>query len=176
MEILSLRPIAALAVLALLAAVPVARAQQAAAVNEIAAAPGPVALSDKTIRVPLEPSSGVTLSRRLSDLGGRRVFLVLGDLQAAAPPGIIYDVYLGLPSGAAPTANDPHYVGALNFFAVAPPNPKPLSRSYDVTALAGRLASQGPAEGLAVTIVPMQRSPEAAAANAVIGRVALQIQ
>jgi hypothetical protein len=176
MEILPFRLIAALAALALLAGVPVTHAQQAVPVNEIAAASGPIALSDKTIRVPLESRPGVTLSGRLADLGGRRLFLVLGNLQAAAQPGIIYEVYLGLPSGAAPTPNDPHYVGTLNFFAVAPPNTKPLWRSYDVTALAGRLVSQGPAEDLAVTIVPMQHSAAAAAANAIIGQASLQIQ
>jgi hypothetical protein len=169
------RAVAALGLLALLAGVPGPGAQQLP-VNETLAAAGRVALGGETVRVPLEPGTGAALPRRLTDLGGRRLFLVLENLEAAVQPGIVYEVYLGLPPGAAPSASDPHFVGTLNFFAVGPPNTAARSRSYDVTALASRLASQGSADGLAVTIVPTQPSPTAAAANAAIGRIALAIQ
>jgi hypothetical protein len=172
----SFRTVAALGLLALLAAASGADAQQPGPVSETLAAAGRVALGGETVRVPLEPGAGAALPRRLTDLGGRRLLLVLANLEAAAQPGIVYEVYLGLPPGAAPSASDPHYVGTLNFFAVAPPNTAAQSRSYDVTSLASRLASQGSAEGLAVTIVPTQPSPTAAAANAAIGRIALAVQ
>jgi hypothetical protein len=171
------RTVAALGLLALLAGASGPGAQPSVPVNDTLAAAGRVALGGETVRVPLEPGTGVSLSRRLADIGGRRVFLILGNLEAAQQPGIVYEVYLGLPPGAAPRSDDPHYVGTLNFFAVAPPNTAPSSRNYDVTALASRLASQRPADDrLAVTIVPTQPSPMAAAARATIGRIALAVQ
>jgi hypothetical protein len=170
------RTIAALGLASLLAAAPGAMAQPAP-VNEILAAAGPVAVGTQTVRIALEPGAAGPLSRRLADIGGRRLYLVLGNLEAAASPGIAYEVYLGLPPGAVPAANDPHFVGTFSFFFVAPPDTTPRSLSYDVTALASRLASQALPDGrLAVTIVPTQPSPPAAATRAAIGRIALAVQ
>jgi hypothetical protein len=169
------RTIAALGLAALLAAATGATAQPTP-VNEILAAAGPVAVGTETVRIALEPGAAGPLSRRLADIGGRRLYLVLGNLEAAASPGIAYEVYLGLPPGAVPAANDPHFVGTFSFFFVAPPDTTPRSLSYDVTALASRLASQVRPDGrLAVTIVPTQ-PPTAEATRAAIGRIALAVQ
>jgi hypothetical protein len=92
-------------------------------------------------------------------------------------PGIIYEIYLGLPPGAAPNADDPHYVGTLNFFAVAAPNTARRSRSYDVTTLVARLLSQGlPEDQLSVTIVGHVQSEPPVAVPPSIGSVALVAQ
>jgi hypothetical protein len=143
------------------------------------AAAGSVTLAGETSRVPLLPSAGAAnLRRQLADLGQQRpLFLVLDDLQASDQPGIVYEVYVGLPRGKVPTSDDRHYVGTLNFFAVAPPNTVRRTRSYNVTALVPILLSQGSADdGIAVTIVARTGSPSASSGPATIGRVALIAQ
>jgi hypothetical protein len=170
-------------VLALLSALGAggAGAQSPAAVNgqvPVATA-GAVSLSGTMVRVPLVSAAAAEpLERRLRELNGtHRFFLVLGDLHADEPPGIVYELYLGLPPSVVPGANDSHYVGTLNFFAVAPPNKSPLPRSYDVTATVNALLAQGlSADDLAVTIVPAAGSPALNATPPSIGQVTLVAQ
>ena len=136
-----------------------------------------VTLAAATTRVVLQPSAAAGLRQQLKDLGPRPLFLMLDDLRAVQTPGIIYEIYLGLPPGAAPNADDPHYVGTLNFFAVAAPNTARRSRSYDVTTLVARLLSQGlPEDQLSVTIVGRVQSEPPAAVPPSIGSVALVAQ
>ena len=157
-----------------------ATAQPAAPMSDqIVAAASGVKLAAENTRVELLPNSRAgNLRGRLGELAQQRtLFLVLDDLGAAQQPGIIYEIYLGLPSGATPSADDPHYVGTLNFFAVAPPNTARQSRSYDVTALVRRLLSEGlPGDGLAVTIVGNRQGAASDAAPPSIGRIALVAQ
>jgi hypothetical protein len=115
------------------------------------------------------------VQRRLTDVVRRSaVHLVLDDLKAAEAPSVVYEIYLGLPAGAAAKPDDPHYVGTLNFFAVAPPNTQRRSRSYEVTPIAARLSQAAPGD-LAVTIVGRGASVEAAAPPS-IGSIALVAQ
>jgi hypothetical protein len=158
-----------------------ATAQPAAPMSDqIVAAASGVKLAAGNTRVQLLPNSGAgNLRGRLGALAEQRtLFLVLDDLGAAQQPGIIYEIYLGLPSGATPSADDPHYVGTLNFFAVAPPNTARQSRSYEVTAVVRRLLSEGlPGDGLAVTIVGNRQGAAASdAAPPSIGKIALVAQ
>jgi hypothetical protein len=141
------------------------------------AAAGPVALAAETTRVPLVPSAAAGgLRQQLAGLG-QQLFLVLDDLQASEQPGIIYEIYLGLPPGAAPATDDRHFVGTLNFFAVAPPNTSRRSRSYNVTALIPLLLSQGLSDdNLAVTIVGRVQSQPPAAVHPTVGSIALVAQ
>jgi len=143
--------------------------------GQILAAARAVTLAAATTRVVLQPSAAGGLRQQLKDL--RPLFLVLDDLRAVQTPGIIYEIYLGLPPGAAPNADDSHYVGTLNFFAVAAPNTARRSRSYDVTTLVARLLSQGlPEDQLSVTIVGHVQSEPPVAVPPSIGSVALVAQ
>lgn len=107
---------------------------------------------------------------------GPQVFLVLRDLRAAAQPGVVYDIYLGLPAAAAvPGAADPRYVGTFNFFAATSPAGTGPTLSYDVTENLRRLQAQGRLQaGITVTIAP--EGTPAAPARARIGRIELVAQ
>jgi tyrosinase len=105
---------------------------------------------------------------------GRRLYLVLQDLSAHAPPGVMYDVYLNLPSGAGTKEALRHWVGDINFFDAVGhkhhASDQPGFVSYDITDLAQALLVKrrlGPPA--VVTIVPAG-SP-AASARPEIGRV-----
>jgi tyrosinase len=142
------------------------------------AQPGTVRLSASApVQVALA-SAPLPASARLRDIGQRRVFLVLQNLQASAPPNVLYNVYLDPPFGASggPSTNP---VATVNFFnAAAHPadhgtisGPEKLF-SVDVTeSIAGSNIS-GPAPS--VRIAPTGTA--APNANPVIGSVSLVIQ
>ena len=141
------------------------------------AATSTIKLAGEVTRVPLvAPAQAAALRRKLAEVTGRAVYLVLDDLQATEAPTTVYEIYLGLPDGATPQPDDPHYVGTLNFFAVAPPNTQRRARSYDVTAMVRSLLSRDGGDNLAVTIVGRNPGGEAAAAPPAIGSVALVAQ
>jgi hypothetical protein len=119
-----------------------------------AAAGGPTALDSLPAVVALAPAQGVkgdvTLAGRIRALPAEhKIYLVLRDLRASAAPGVLFHVYLDLPTGAKTAKDDAHYVGSFNMFndVVAPgsaaSDPKRVSfRSYDITTLARKLEAQ----------------------------------
>jgi tyrosinase len=169
----------ALTALSLFAAAPDAGALPSKLMSgRIMATSGAVTLTAGATRVPLlARAEAGSLRGQLADLGGRQLFLVFDDLKASEQPGVIYEIYLGLPPGPTPKAGDPHYVGTLNFFAVAPPNTSRLSRSYNVTALIPTLLAQGLSDdNLAATIVGIAPAPSPSVANPSIGAIELVVQ
>jgi hypothetical protein len=116
---------------------------------------GPVSLGSGSARVTLEPAAESsterrTLAARIGTLArGRHIYLVVRDLRVVGQPGVLFRLYLDLPSDAKPIRTDPHYVGALNFYNAAepgrfdPPNEKnPMFVSYDITRVLRNLRAQ----------------------------------
>lgn len=169
----------ALTALSLFALAPDAGAQPSTAMSgRILAASGAVTLTADTTRVPLLAKAETrSLRGQLAGLGRQQLYLVFDDLKAAEQPGVIYEIYLGLPPGPTPNAGDPHYVGTLNFFAVAPPNTSRRSRSYNVTALIPTLLSQGLSDNsVAATIVASTPGPASSDVHPLIGAIELIAQ
>ena len=48
---------------------------------------------------------------------GQKANLQLGNVEALHSPGVSWEVYVGLPSGAAPSPDSPYYVGLVSLFA-----------------------------------------------------------
>ena len=116
---------------------------------------GPVSLGSGSARVTLEPvaessTEQRTLAARIGTLArGRHIYLVVRDLRVVGQPGVLFRLYLDLPSDAKPVRTDPHYVGALNFYNAAEPgrfdvpNEKnPMFVSYDITRVLRNLRAQ----------------------------------
>jgi len=116
---------------------------------------GPVSVGSGSTRVTLEPVAEstikqTTLGARIGTLArGRHIYLVVRDLQVVGQPGVLFRLYLDLPSGAKPIRTDPHYVGALNFYNAAEPgrfdtpNEKnPMFVSYNITRVLRNLRAQ----------------------------------
>lgn len=148
----------------------------------IASAAGPIELTEGPLRIALDPLGERTLSAELDSLGGRRVYLVLRDLRAAGAPGVLYHLYLDLPAGAEPGADDSHHVGILNFFGAPPldeagetPREAAALRSFDVSEAARALRERDlPTGPTTVTIRPQGRPTPGA--RPVIGRIELLVQ
>jgi hypothetical protein len=138
----------------------------------------PVTLGAGPVTVTLAPPSGKTLSARVASVApDRKVYLVAKGLGTDAPPETIYQLYLGLPPGTAPSPDGPYYVGALNFFNAVgrSAGSDPRFLSFDVTSLLKSLHAQSALTGNAtVTIVPAGKPR--ADAKPVVGAISLVAQ
>src|SRR5690349_15667765 len=81
------------------------RSKQGTQAEALAVSRGPTALAGGPVNVALSPSAalqGTTLASRLGALApGDRIYLVLGDLAAQQQPGVLYHVFVDLPTGSA---------------------------------------------------------------------------
>jgi tyrosinase len=154
--------------------------------TRIATATGPVTLGAAPTRAVLqtkgatEAAPATPITERAAALSPtKRWYLMLRGLHANAQPGILYAIYLDLPSNATPAQRAAHLVGTINFFD-AVPHPGHESASVDKTRFISfdatevvrelrdkKLLSAAPA----VTIVPIGRP--AAAAKPVVEEVSL---
>ena len=142
----------------------------------IAVAAGPLSLGGEQTRVSLKGVSDVAPASRLKSLAGRRVYLVIGELNAAEQPGVPYQVFFDLPTGAQADTNSPNNVGVITFFNAVrlegsvPDSKDPRFFSFDITEIVRRLNSKNLlTEDTSVTIKP-GGTPNAAA-KARIGRI-----
>jgi tyrosinase len=152
---------------------------------------GPVKLGPAPVAVRLEPTPGVGAAeadirprvRRLK--AGRRLFLVLRNLQTDLQPGVLYNVYLELPAAATAQTSNARRVGVIHFFdaevghaghagAAAGGAPDKFF-SFDITALAKTLAASGQLGAKPqVTIAPAGQ-PESSA-QPVVGEITIEEQ
>jgi len=112
---------------------------------------------------------------------GQKVFLVLSNLTTDLQPGVLYQVYLEAPAKHGGTQAYP--IGALSFFSAMHAQGSMGSgmtmtsraRSFDITALASTLATQGRLEASpTISFVPVGKP--VTQAQPLIGSVSLAIQ
>ena len=121
------------------------------------ASSGPIVLGKGPAQVVL---TGKSLAARAEALApGRRIYLVLRQLRASEPPGVLYHVYLDLPAGATPAKGDIHFAGTLNFYDAVPlqgeAGASSKFRSFDVTDLVQTLQRRKAlSDPTTVTIIP----------------------
>jgi hypothetical protein len=130
-----------------------------------------------TVQVPVQragssaSSGGVRLSAgqtrvsvgRPAPAPGQRVYLALWDCTVSAPPGVVYQVYLG-------QVDQAHYVGPLSLYGA---EQHPITvRLGDVTTVAQRVDAEG---GPWDVLIVAQDAP-APGSDVVIGRVTLTSQ
>jgi tyrosinase len=120
-------------------------------------ADGPIALGAGATRILLSPAAAALAQSIRMLPGSDHVYLVLQGIDTDVPPGVTYNVYLGLPDAAAPSGPaDPHYVGTLSFFNAG----RSRDAVFDVTDKIKALGeTERSGNGLAVTVIPAG-SPE----------------
>lgn len=114
---------------------------------------------------PAASASATTLSKRVKAVpASRSVFLVVRGLQAEVQPGVLYDIYVNLPEGAAPESASDRRVGTLSFFDTGHAShdaegagAEAKFLSFDVTATLQRLAAKKAIDetNLQLTFVPL---------------------
>jgi hypothetical protein len=125
-----------------------------------------------SLTIPLARAAGAAASGRL--------ILEIGGITFAAPPPVGYDVYVGLPPGAAPRANDVRHVGSLTFYGLsgkrATGDAHQTGQLIDITAAA---RAAGGRAGVDVTFVPfaLVDAPGAPkpSTDVVIGRIEVRM-
>lgn len=102
-----------------------------------AVSPSPLSRSAGPLPLSAQPTSAALTGPALASplAAGLRRYLILRGLTATAQPGVIYAVYIDLPPGAKPAANDPRHVGSINFFSARPPD---AANGPDATSLQNR--------------------------------------
>jgi tyrosinase len=141
---------------------------------------GPVALGQSAQTVKLEPAEPqnrlLNIAPRLAAEGGRRLVLVLNNVQASADPRTTYEVYFDLPAGTSPAAADDHYVGLVNFFGASNDQGHSMrggkTVEFDVSALIRKLGGRLQEE-TSVTLVPVG-APAAGATPTIGGGIELR--
>lgn len=152
--------------------------ESAAIPTETAVATG-ISLASRPIRVALADPAGRESVAAVP--AGRRVHLVVRDLSTNLQPGVVYNVFVELPEGAATESSAPQLVGTINFFGAMPHGdaahgahesaaPERFT-SFDVTDIVSRLG--GLSASPTVTIAPV--GTPAAEASPVVGRVSLAV-
>jgi tyrosinase len=152
------------------ASAPAAQAALEAPLEVRAIAEEPLKLGAAPLRVALtSPAAPLATATPLAAapeplqvLADRNYYLLLGDINVQADPGAAtYNVYFDLPEGAAaPSTEDPTYVGTLNFFGAAPGHGhseggEGHAAVFNVTAAVKRLQAAGKLSGTpTVTLVP----------------------
>jgi Common central domain of tyrosinase/Polyphenol oxidase middle domain len=80
--------------------------------------PGPpVELNERQVTVPVDVSQ---LRQRISPLlesKNENVVIELDNVAAEREPGVVWEVYLGAPAGAALNAESPHFIGTVSLFS-----------------------------------------------------------
>jgi tyrosinase len=79
--------------------------------------PGPpVELNEKEISVPIDIAQ-VREKRQLLQSQNQSLVLELGEVTAEKEPGVVWEVYLGLPAGAKADPQSPNYLGTISLFS-----------------------------------------------------------
>ncbi|HTC92863.1 MAG TPA: tyrosinase family protein [Terriglobales bacterium] len=87
------------------------------AVEVLIQLPGPpVELGAQPVSMPVDARQIRDRLLPLAKSGNETVLLVLEDIEAATQPGIVWEVYLGLPANAAPDPEGPQFVGNVVLF------------------------------------------------------------
>ena len=101
-----------------------------------------VQLGASPTRVALPGIDGPALLHRAQAASGRhRLLLVIRDVRAEVPPGVLYHLYLDLPAGKTAAPRDAHHVGSLNFYDANRAAGAGLLHSFDITDVVMRLAA-----------------------------------
>jgi tyrosinase len=147
----------------------------------------PVELGPQVVSMPVDISQ---LRERLLPLAQSKtdtVLLVLDDIVAEHQPGVVWEVYLGLPANAAPNSESPQFVGNIALFGqgirdqVHGGEFKPARFAFAINR-ALLAALQGKEQKLQVTFVPSgvlidgKPAPPKVAAPVKIGRADIAVQ
>ena len=84
---------------------------------------GPIALGSGPTRILLSaPSLADAVGKRVKMLRPTdQVYLIIKGIEAELPPGITYNVFMGLPEAArSASPGDPQYIGTFSFFNAGP--------------------------------------------------------
>lgn len=129
------------------------------------------------VRVVLPPvAEGNAFATQLARFGpSARFYIILRDLRAEIPPGVLYELYLDVEPGQSPKVDDARRIGSINFYDANRPAGAENFRRFDVTALVRQLSGERRlTTETALTLVP--NGVVDAGANPTIGKIELMVE
>ena len=142
---------------------------------------GGIQLGAGPLTVHLAPAheSAPSFADQIEALGeDQRLYLVISNFKAQTQPGVVYRVYLDLPTGPSDANREGQFIGTMTFFDATAHSGHSFAslpgrtRRFDVTDVVRRLHAQGRTGTTpSVTIAPV--GEPAANARPVIGEISL---
>jgi hypothetical protein len=125
----------------------------------------PVEVNSDKVSVPVELGENAQHVSAVANSANQKLFVVLDNIEADNQPDLLYQVYVGLPEGAAADPKSPYYVGTFSLFGMGV-HSEMKDRMFMPAkvrfAVKGAVATTLRAKGkLSVTVVPV--NPRAAA-------------
>src|SRR5215813_70852 len=154
---------------------------------EIIRWPGPpVELGPDRVTIPFDIKAVRERLRTMTQSQTQTVSLELSDVVAEKQPGVVWEIYLGLPAGTEPNPEGPYFVGAISLFAAGVRTKahrvfKPAEFSITLDKALARFM-RGNADKLDITFIPTgplidgKRSTPKVQANVRIGKLAISVE
>lgn len=76
----------------------------------------PVVLASESVSIPFDIGDLRPRLAAIKDSKTERLFLELDEVEAERPPGVVWEVYIGLPTNLAPDSKNAHHVGNVALF------------------------------------------------------------
>jgi Common central domain of tyrosinase/Polyphenol oxidase middle domain len=113
----------------------------------------PTTLGPGPVRVPIRVSAKRDVLRAAATSTTRTLALRIEGIQVDAPPGVIYEVYLGLPEGQKGDPTRPEFIGVIAPFGADHAGTQGLTAAFPIDAAAARALQSNP-ENVHLTFVP----------------------
>jgi hypothetical protein len=149
--------------------------------------PGPpVILGPERVSIPLEIKDARQRLMSIAQSKTQTVLLKFDEVETERPPGVVWEIYAGLPPNTEPDPEGPYYVGSMSLFSAGVRSQmqhqfKPAEFAFSLDrALPAALKTN--ADKLEITIVPSgilingKRSQPKVASKVRIGRVSIAIE
>jgi hypothetical protein len=122
----------------------------------------PLELKSELVSFPIELKEFRARLQSVIESKTETVLLELDDVEAESQPGVVWEVYAGLPKGAQPDVRSPHYIGSLSLFGTGVRSEsheghkefKPARFLYPLNR-ALEIALKGKEAALSITFVPV---------------------
>lgn len=149
--------------------------------------PGPpIELGPDPVSIPIELKDIRQRIMSIAESKTETLFLKLEGVEADRQPGVVWEIYAGLPPNTAPDPEGPYYVGAMSLFSAgvhskAQHDFKPAEFAFSLDRVIPA-AMRTNAEKLELTIVPSgilingKRSQPRVAAKVRIGRLSIAVE
>ena len=106
----------------------------------------PTTLGAAATRVPVAvPAPARERMRSAAASPTKTLSLRIEGIKVDAPPGVTYEVYVGLPEGQRPDPSSPHFVGVIAPFGFDHAGPEGITVAFTIDAAAGRALQANPA-------------------------------
>jgi hypothetical protein len=113
----------------------------------------PTTLGPGPVRVPIKVSAKRDVIRAAATSTTRTVSLRIEGITVDAPPGVIYEVYLGLPEGQKGDPARPEFIGVIAPFGADHAGAAGLTAAFPIDAAAARALQSNP-DNIHLTFVP----------------------